>query len=133
MQVFVLEALQGYLEVVRQDGDQVDGVQHTASKTLEVGGGHQAQQVLQGEEGDAECLHVLAIESAAGLARRRLEEKIIVNNKKCYYSILASMLRGIIHTKHDNVLTRNSAHFLGTPPIVVATAPACLSGECGGN
>lgn len=53
MHVLVLEALQDHLQVVRQDGDQVNGVQHAASKALEVGGGHQAQQVLQGEEGDA--------------------------------------------------------------------------------
>lgn len=68
MHVLILEALQDHLQVVWQDGDQVDGVQHAASETLEVGGGHQAQQVLQGEEGDAERLHVLAVESAAGLA-----------------------------------------------------------------
>lgn len=76
MHVVVLEALQDHLQVVRQDGDQVDGVQDTASKTHEVGGGHQAQQVLQGEEGDAERLNILAVESATGLARRRLVEKI---------------------------------------------------------
>ncbi len=68
MYVLVLKALQDQLQVVRQDGDQVDSVQHAASETLEVGGGQQAQQVLQGEEGDAERLHILAIESATGLA-----------------------------------------------------------------
>lgn len=68
MHVLILEALQDHLQVVRQDGDQVDGVQHAASETLEVWGGHQTQQVLKGEEGDAERLHVFAIESAAGLA-----------------------------------------------------------------
>lgn len=62
---------------MRQDGHQVDGVQHAASKPLEVRGGHQAQQVLQGEEGDAERLHVLAVRSAAELARRSLEEEIM--------------------------------------------------------
>lgn len=66
----VLKALQGRLQVVWQDSDQVDGVQHF--KTLEVGGGRQTQQVLQGEEGDAERLHVLAIESATELARLSL-------------------------------------------------------------
>lgn len=80
--VLVLEALQHHLQVVRQDGHQVDRVQHAASKPLEVGGGRQAQQVLQGEEGDAERLNVLAIEFAAELARRRLEEKIIGIIKK---------------------------------------------------
>lgn len=68
VQVLVLKVLQDHLQVVRQDGNQVDGVQDAASEALEVGGGHQAQQVLQGEEGDAECLDVLAVESAAGLA-----------------------------------------------------------------
>lgn len=75
--VFVLEALQDHLQVVRQDGDQVNGVQHTTSKTLKVGGGHQAQQVLQGEEGDAERFNILTVESAAGLARGCLQQKSI--------------------------------------------------------
>lgn len=66
--VVILKALQDDLQVVWQDGDQVDGVQHTAPKTAEVWGGGQAQQVLQGEEGDAEGLHVFAVEPAAGLA-----------------------------------------------------------------
>lgn len=65
--VLVLKALQDHLQVVRQDGDQIHCVQHATPETLEVGGGEQAQQVLQGEEGDAERLYVLTIESAAGL------------------------------------------------------------------
>lgn len=90
MHVLVLEALQDHLQIVRQDGNQVNGVQHTASKTLEVWGGRQTQQILQGEEGDAKRLHVLAVESAAELARRCLEEKteiieiIIENNLTCF-------------------------------------------------
>lgn len=76
--VHVLEALQAHLQVVRQDGDQVDGVQHAATEAPEVGGGHQAQQVLQREEGDAERLHVLAVEPAAGLTRGRLEDEKVL-------------------------------------------------------
>lgn len=68
MNVLVLEALQDHLQVVWQDGDQVHCVQHAAAKALDIRGGHEAQQVLHGEEGDAEGLHILAVESAAGLA-----------------------------------------------------------------
>lgn len=75
VRVLVLETLQDHLQVMWQDGDQVHGVQDATSKTLEVGGGRQAQQVLQGEERDAERLHVLTVEPAAELARRRLTEK----------------------------------------------------------
>lgn len=67
VRLFVLKALKNHLQVMRQDGDQVHGGQHAAPETLEVGGGHQAQQVLQGEEGDADGFHILTIESAAGL------------------------------------------------------------------
>lgn len=66
--VLVLEALQDHLQVVRQDGDQVDGVQHAVPKTLEVWSRHQAQEVLQGEEGDAERFNTLSVEPSAGLA-----------------------------------------------------------------
>lgn len=68
MRLFVLKTLKNHLQVMRQDGDQVDGGQHAAPKTLEVGGGQQSQKVLQGEEGDADGFHILTIESAAGLA-----------------------------------------------------------------
>lgn len=53
MDVLVLKAFQDHLQVVRQDSDQINCVQHAASKTLQVRGGDQAQQVLQGEKGDA--------------------------------------------------------------------------------
>lgn len=93
--VFVLKVLQEHLQVVRQDGDQVDGVQDAASKTAEVGGGQQAEKILQGEEGDAERLDILAIEPAAWLARRRLEQMLISDTCVCslnYYSTLARMV-----------------------------------------
>lgn len=70
--VLVLEALQNHLQVMRQDGHQVHRVEDAATEALEVRGGHQAQQVLQGEESDAEALHVLAVESPAGLTGRGL-------------------------------------------------------------
>lgn len=68
VRLFVLKALKNYLQVMRQDGDQVHGCQHATPKTLEVRGGQQAQNVLQGEEGDADGFHILTVESAAGLA-----------------------------------------------------------------
>lgn len=83
--VLVLEALQGHLQVVRQDGDQVDCVQHAASKTLEVGRGGQAQQVLQGEEGDAERFNILTVESTTELAGGSLEQKEHVEGPFCYF------------------------------------------------
>ena len=72
----ILKVLQDHLQVVRQDGHEVDGVQHAASKTPEVRGGNQAQQVLQGEEGDAETLDALTVEPSAGLARGRLQQNV---------------------------------------------------------
>ncbi|PWA16167.1 hypothetical protein CCH79_00020619 [Gambusia affinis] len=72
--VLVLEALQQHLQVVRQDGDQVHRVQDAAQEALQVRRGDQPQQVLQGEEGDAERLDALAVEPSAGLARRRLQQ-----------------------------------------------------------
>lgn len=75
MHILVLKALEDQLQIMRQDGDQVHRGQHASPKALEIGGGGQAQQVLQGEEGDAGGFHVLAVEPASGLAGRRLQEK----------------------------------------------------------
>ena len=66
--VLVLKALQDHLQVVRQDGDQVNRVQHAAPETLQVRGGHQAEQVLQGEESDADRFNILTVGPAAQLA-----------------------------------------------------------------
>ena len=57
----VVEELQHQLQVLRQDGDQVHCVEHTPAEGLQVRRGHQAQQVLHGEEGDAHRLHVLKV------------------------------------------------------------------------
>ena len=59
--LLVVEELQDGLHVLRQDGDQVHGVEHAPAEGFELRRGHQAEEVLHGEEGDAHGLHVFPV------------------------------------------------------------------------
>lgn len=57
----IVKELQDSLEELRQDGNQVHSVKHAPAEGFEVGSGHQTQQVLHGEEGDAYGLHIFPV------------------------------------------------------------------------
>lgn len=65
--VLTVEELEDGLQILRQDGDQVHRVEDTSAEGSEVRSGHQTEQVLHGEEGDANGLHVFPVSLATEL------------------------------------------------------------------
>lgn len=59
--VLVVEELQEGLQMLRQDGDEVHGVEHALAEGFQFRGGHQTQQVLHSEEGDAYGLNMFPV------------------------------------------------------------------------
>lgn len=59
--LLIVKELQDGLHMLRQDGDQVHHVEHAPAEGFEVRSGHQTEQELHCEEGDAHGLHVFPV------------------------------------------------------------------------
>lgn len=60
----IVKELQDGLQILRQDGDQVHCIENTSAEGSEVRSGHQTEQVLHGEEGNAHRLHIFPVSLA---------------------------------------------------------------------